>query len=107
MIKMDGLHDLVVGSLVSSIVSTMDPRTDFMSLYLLHRNLFGPSVVIRCIEDIGQSEQDRIGALSGVIRVRLDLGAKRSSSRMWKVDKNTLLIGMKGRRVEVLESLTC
>ena len=107
MIKMDGLHDLVVGSLVSSIGSTMDPQTGFISFYLLHRNLFGSSVVIRRTEDIEQSEQDRISALSGVIRVRLDLGAKSSSSRMWKVDKNTLLIGMKGRRVEALESLTC
>ena len=60
MIKMGGLHDLVVGSLVLSIGSTMDPQTDFMSLYLLHRNLVGLSVVIRCIEDIEQSEQDRI-----------------------------------------------
>ena len=87
MIKMDGLHDLVVGSLVSSIGSTMDPQTDFISFYLLHRNLVGSSVVIRYIEDIGQSEQERISALSGVIRVRLDLGAKRSSSRLWTVEK--------------------
>ena len=60
MIKMDELHDLVVGSLVSSIGSTMDPQTGFMSLYLLHRDLVGSSVVIGCIEDIEQSEQDRI-----------------------------------------------
>ena len=87
MIKMDELHDLVVGSLVLSIGSTMDPQTGFISFYLLHRNLVGSSVVIGCIEDIEQSDQDRISALSGVIRVRLHLRAKRSSSRMWKVDK--------------------